>query len=123
MSETRATAGRVRVCAIGELPAVGGVRRVDVDGEPVAIVATADGLFALDDICSHDEVSLSDGEVDGNTVECWLHGSKFDVRTGEALCLPAKKSVGVFEITVEGDDVYVSASPVTATLTKMESNA
>lgn len=115
--------GRVRVCSVAELPEVGRVRRVDLDGEPVVIVATADGLFALDDTCSHDEVSLSDGEVEGNTVECWLHGSRFDVRTGEALCLPAKKSVAVFDITVDGDGVYVSTSPIPASATKMESNA
>lgn len=114
---------RVRVCSVAELPAVGGVRRVDVEGEPVAIVVTADGLFALDDTCSHDEVSLSDGEVEGDTVECWLHGSKFDVRSGEALCLPAKKSVAVFDITIEDDGVYVGTSPVTASPMKMESNA
>jgi len=115
--------GRARVCSVAELPAIGGVRRVDVEGEPMAIVATDDGLFAIDDTCSHDEVSLSDGEVEGTTIECWLHGSKFDVRTGEALCLPAKRSVAVFDITIEGDGVYVSTTPVTASLTKMESNA
>ncbi|MGH8888467.1 MAG: non-heme iron oxygenase ferredoxin subunit [Acidothermaceae bacterium] len=115
--------GPVRVCSVADLPAAGGVRRVDVDGDPVAIVVTADGLFAIDDICSHDEVSLSDGDVEGNTVECWLHGSKFDVRTGAALCLPARKPVAVFDITIEGDGVYVNTTPVTNSLTKMESNA
>ena len=113
----------VRVCSVGELPANGGVRRVEVEGAPVALVATEGDLFAVDDICSHDEVSLADGEVDGHTVECWLHGSRFDVRTGEALCPPAKKSVAVFEIKIDGDGVYVSTEPQVVSTTKQESNA
>ena len=97
----------VRVCSVSELP-TSGARRVDVDGTLVALVATAGELYAVDDTCSHDEVSLSDGEVAGHTVECWLHGSRFDVRTGEALCLPARKSVPVYDIEIEGDGVYVN---------------
>ncbi len=112
----------VRVLSVDDLPAQGAVRRVEVDGVTVAIVATEGELFAIDDTCSHDEVSLSDGEVEGHTVECWLHGSRFDVRTGEALCLPARRSVPVFEIKIEGDGVYLSTSPHVAS-TKQESNA
>jgi len=120
-----------RVCSIDELPGEGGVRRVDVDGNPVALIKTEGSLFAIDDTCSHDEVSLSDGDVDGHTLECWLHGSRFDVRTGEALCKPATKSVPVFDIKIEADGVYVSTSPSTAVpqttattaTTKLESNA
>ena len=115
---------RVRVCSVAELPAQGSVKRVDVEGLPVALVATGGEFFALDDTCTHDEVSLSDGEVEGHTVECWLHGSKFDVRTGEALCLPAKKPVAVFDVTLDGDAVYVSAAPTKhfASTTSLESN-
>jgi 3-phenylpropionate/trans-cinnamate dioxygenase ferredoxin component len=130
--------GLVRVCSVGELPAQGSARRVDVDGLCVALIATEGALFAIDDTCSHDEVSLSDGEIAGHTVECWLHGSTFDVRSGAALCLPARKSVAVFGITVDGDDVYLNASPATplapatadaasltpnASTTRLESNA
>lgn len=114
--------GYVRVCSVDELPPDGAVRRVDVAGTPVAIVTTEGEHFAIDDTCSHDEVSLADGDVDGHVVQCWLHGARFDVRTGEALSLPAKKSVPVFGIKIEGDGVYVSTSPQ-AVPTKQESNA
>jgi len=110
-------------CTVAELPAPGTARRFEVDGVPISIVAAEGELFAIDDTCSHDEVSLSDGEVDGHTVECWLHGSRFDVRTGKALCLPARKSIEVFDIKIEGDGVYVSISPNAAATTKLESNA
>ena len=66
------------------------MRRVEVAGASVAIVASEGDYHAIDDTCSHDEVSLADGEVEGHTVQCWLHGSRFDVRSGEALCPPAE---------------------------------
>jgi 3-phenylpropionate/trans-cinnamate dioxygenase ferredoxin component len=94
------------------LPAPRGVMRVEVEGEPVAIVCTEPGSFhAISDICSHAEVALSDGDIEGFTVECWLHGSRFDVRTGKALGPPASRSVPVYEIKLDGDDVYVNAVP------------
>ena len=75
---------------------------------PVALVRDADGEFhAISDICSHGAVSLSDGEVEGCVVECWLHGSQFDVRTGRPLQLPATQPVPVYPVTVEGDQVFV----------------
>lgn len=117
----------VRVCSLAELPAPGSARRVDVEGVQVAIVATAGDYYAIDDTCSHDEVSLTDGEVEGHTVECWLHGSRFDVRTGEALCRPARKPVDVYDIKIDGDGVHVSTAPHNAVsefaATEMESNA
>ena len=112
----------VKVCETSELPAQGSVRRVDLAGEPIAIVATEGEYHALDDICSHDEVSLADGEVEGHTVECWLHGSRFDVRTGEALCLPAKKPVDVYDIRILDDGVYLSTAP-RSIATELESHA
>lgn len=117
----------VRVCSIDELPQAGSVRRVDVHGVAVAIVAAEGDFHAIDDTCSHDEVSLADGEVEGHTVECWLHGSRFDVRTGEALCLPARKPVDVYDIKILDDGVYVSTAPRNAVsefaATELESNA
>jgi 3-phenylpropionate/trans-cinnamate dioxygenase ferredoxin component len=107
--------GFVRACALADLP-VGSVRRVEIDSEPVALVHGDDGVFAIDDVCSHDEVSLSDGEVEGNTLECWLHGSRFDVRTGAALCLPAKQPVAVYDVEIQGDSIYISTSPSAAIL-------
>ena len=75
---------------------------------PVAVVRDANGdLHAISDICSHGAVSLSDGEVDGTTLECWLHGSVFDLRTGKPLSLPATDPVPVYPLTVVGESVFV----------------
>jgi len=71
-----------RVCALSELPAEG-VIGVEVAGEPVAVARTGGEVFALRDVCSHAEVPLSEGEIYDHTVECWLHGSCFDLRTGQ----------------------------------------
>ena len=102
----------VKVGERAQLPAPRGVLRVELEGEPVAIVCTDGGSFsAISDVCSHAEVSLSDGDIDGDTVECWLHGSRFDVRTGKPLGLPATRAVPVYDIKIDGEDVYLSASP------------
>ncbi len=75
---------------------------------PVALVRTDDGEYhALSDICSHGQVSLSDGEIEGCMIECWLHGSRFDVRTGAPTGLPATKPVPVYPVTLEGGVVLV----------------
>lgn len=102
----------VKVGERAQLPAPRGVLRVELEGEPVAIICTDGGSFsAISDVCSHAEVALSDGEIDGNTVECWLHGSRFDVRTGKPLGPPATRAVPVYDIKLDGDDVYLSSAP------------
>ncbi|MBD8077990.1 Rieske 2Fe-2S domain-containing protein [Cellulosimicrobium arenosum] len=80
----------------------------------VAVVRDADGRWhAISDVCSHGAVSLSDGEVEGCYVECWLHGSQFDLRTGEPTALPAIRPVPVYPITVDGERVLVDVdSPI-----------
>ena len=107
------TSRYVKVGALAQLPEPGGVWRVEVEGEPIAIIGTDDGDLwaAISDVCSHAEVALSDGEIEGSTVECWLHGSRFDIRTGKPLGPPATRSVPVYAIKFDGDDVYVDAVP------------
>jgi|TARA_B110000495_G_C23010863_1_gene597852 3-phenylpropionate/trans-cinnamate dioxygenase ferredoxin subunit len=101
----------VRVCGWSEL-ADGTPRRVEVNGRAVALVRIGEQVHAIDDICSHAEVSLSEGDVDFEecALECWKHGSLFDLRTGEALTLPAVRPVAVHAVTLEGDDVLVEIS-------------
>ncbi len=100
-----------RVCGADEL-AKGQVASVAVDGTPVALVhADNDAFYAIHDECSHANVALSEGEVDGATLECWLHGSRFDLRTGEPIELPATEAVPVYPVEVRDGDVYVSVSP------------
>ena len=97
----------VRACALTDLTdneALG----VEVKGEPVAVVRTGGEVFAIRDVCSHAEVPLSEGEVYDHTIECWLHGSCFDLRTGEPTGLPATEPVPVYPVKIEGDDVLVA---------------
>jgi len=96
-----------RACALSDLP-VEGVIGVEVGGEPVAIARVAGEVFAVRDVCSHAEVPLSEGEVYDHTVECWLHGSCFDLRTGQPTGPPATVPVPVYPVKIEGDDVYVA---------------
>lgn len=84
-------------------------RRIQIDGLPVAVVRVGDEVFAVDDHCSHAEVSLSEGEVSGCEIECWLHGSRFDLRTGEPSGPPAFAPITTYPVQIEGqgDDAVV----------------
>jgi 3-phenylpropionate/trans-cinnamate dioxygenase ferredoxin subunit len=97
----------VKVCALSDIPKEGALA-VEIDDTPVALARTGDEVFALHDICSHAEVSLSEGEVYNHTIECWLHGSCFDLRTGKPTNPPATQPVPTYPVKIEGDDVYVS---------------
>ena len=90
-----------------EIP-VGTAIPVDLGGDAeVAVVNTIEGVFAIRDVCSHAEVPLSEGEVDGCTLECYMHGSRFDLRTGAPLELPATEPVPVYPVRLDGTDIYV----------------
>ena len=91
-----------RVCALSDLESRS-AKRVAVGGETMAIVRTDDGVFAVQDRCSHADVSLAEGEVDGHTIECWLHGSAFDVRNGWPLSLPAVEPIATYQTRVVGE--------------------
>ena len=95
-----------RVAALSELADDTAVR-VEVAGKPVCLARSGGEVFAIADVCSHADVALSEGEVSDGLVECWLHGSMFDLRTGKPTGLPATKPVPTFPVTVEGDDVLV----------------
>ena len=93
--------------------------RVELEGAAgtveVAVVRDGDGtLHAISDICSHGAVSLSEGEVEGCFIECWLHGSTFDLRTGQPTSLPASRPVPVYPLSVDGERVLVDVdAPLT----------
>lgn len=109
--------GFQQVCLLGDL-VESRPSRVVVEGLPIALVRTAEGVFAISDRCSHADVALSDGDVDGCTIECWLHGSAFDLRTGVPLSLPAIVPVATYAVRVDGDDpaspVLIDPTPITA---------
>jgi 3-phenylpropionate/trans-cinnamate dioxygenase ferredoxin subunit len=97
----------VKVCALDDIPDAG-VLGVEVGEEPVALVRHGQEVHALRDVCSHAEVRLSEGDVYDGTLECWLHGSCFDVRTGKPTGPPATRPVPVYRVKIDGDDVLVS---------------
>jgi len=97
----------IRVCALSDLDD----RKpfaADVDGEAVVVVRDGERVHALQDLCSHAEVSLSEGEVTKRGIECWLHGSRFDLVTGEPSSPPASEPVDVYAVEVRDGDVYVA---------------
>jgi 3-phenylpropionate/trans-cinnamate dioxygenase ferredoxin component len=96
-----------RVCALADVPDEGAIR-VWLGDRPVCIARSGGDIFAVHDVCSHAEVALSDGEVTDGTVECWLHGSRFDLRTGRPTGLPATKPVLTYQTTITDGDVYVA---------------
>ena len=98
--------GAERVWELSDLP-VGEPRTADVDGVEVALVRTEDEVFAIRDECSHAAIPLSEGDVEGCEIECWLHGSRFDLRTGKPLGLPATEPVPVYACHVRDGGVYV----------------
>lgn len=86
--------------------------RVMVGGRAVALVLSGGELYAVDDRCSHADVSLSEGDVEGCFIECWLHGSQFDLRTGNPTSLPANTPIDTFTTALDGtgDDARVLVS-------------
>jgi len=102
-----------KVCSVNDL-AVKQALRILIDDYPVAIVKDSEGaIHAIGDTCSHADVSLSEGDVEDCTIECWGHGSQFDLRSGQPLSLPAYEPVPVFAVAIDGDDVYVDIATVT----------
>ena len=97
----------VRACALSDLPDEGALG-VDIGDVPVAVVRAEGEVFALHDVCSHEEVPLSEGDVYDCTVECYLHGSCFDLRTGKPTSPPATKPVPTYRVKIENGDVYVA---------------
>lgn len=111
MSDSSTPAGVV-VCQDGDV-SVKSAMLVEIGDYPVAIVRDSAGeLHAIGDTCSHAEISLSEGDVEDCTIECWAHGSSFDLKTGQPLTLPAFEPVPVFALAVQGSDVYVDVTNI-----------
>jgi 3-phenylpropionate/trans-cinnamate dioxygenase ferredoxin subunit len=106
-----------RVCALSDIKEPGSLR-VELDDRDIAVVRFEGEVFAIEDLCSHAEVPLSEGDVEefngAPTIECYLHGSCFDLTSGEPTNLPATEPVSVYPVRVEGDDVYVDVAAAAA---------
>jgi 3-phenylpropionate/trans-cinnamate dioxygenase ferredoxin component len=96
----------LRACGVADV-APGTALAVQVDNVELAIVRDEDEWYAIYDECSHAAIPLSEGDVEGCEIECWLHGSRFDLRTGKPTSLPATEPVAIYPVKVEGDDVLV----------------
>jgi 3-phenylpropionate/trans-cinnamate dioxygenase ferredoxin subunit len=97
-----------RLCAVGDVPE-GEARKFVVAGQPIAVVRIEDDFYAIGDTCTHQNISLSEGEVHTDTreLECWKHGSTFSLETGQPSSLPATRPVPVFTMRRDGDDLFV----------------
>ena len=100
---------RVTPVPLGSTSAVPqfGLTKFDADGYEIAVANVDGNFYALSDICTHRRCSLSEGELDGKTLECICHGSRFDVSTGDVLRGPANRSVQVYAVRVQGDALVV----------------
>ncbi|TFC96947.1 MULTISPECIES: non-heme iron oxygenase ferredoxin subunit [Cryobacterium] len=103
-----------KICGFDEL-GVNEAVKVEIDGVPIVVVRDAAGdVFAIGDTCTHGDISLSEGFVEDDTVECWAHGSKFSLRTGKPLNLPAYEPVPVYQVDLVDGDVYIDPSVTVA---------
>ncbi len=102
----------IRICAEDEIE-LGTALRVTIDGTAIAVVRDSAGVVhALGDTCTHGDISLAEGFVEDDTLECWAHGSKFSLTTGKPLNLPAYEPVPVFAVSIVDGDVYIDPTPV-----------
>lgn len=81
---------------------------VDVVGVAVCVIKVDDEIYAVQDTCTHSEASLSEGEVTGTKIECWLHGAEFDLKTGAALTPPATTALKTFNVKRSGNQVVIN---------------
>lgn len=102
---------RFKLASVDDLDSVSG-RAFHVGGHRIAVFRVGDDLYAIGDRCSHAEASLAEGERFELAVECPRHGSEFDLRTGEPSSFPATQPVPVYELTVDGAEVYVDVDPI-----------
>jgi 3-phenylpropionate/trans-cinnamate dioxygenase ferredoxin subunit len=98
-----------RICAIDDVR-LDEAFAAQVDGYDVAIARDGEEFFALQDLCSHAAVALSEGEVAECQIECYLHGSRFDLRTGKPTNLPATEPVATFPVEIRDGDIYVDTT-------------
>jgi 3-phenylpropionate/trans-cinnamate dioxygenase ferredoxin subunit len=99
--------GLVRACGIDDLHA-GGLMQVRLGERTVCLACTEVGeVFAISDVCTHEQGSLSEGKLIGTEVECSVHGSRFEISSGAVTCLPAEENVETFPVVIQGDDVLV----------------
>ena len=96
----------VKVAEVNELPS-GERKVVEVEGLFIAVFNVSGNYYAIEDVCTHDDGPLAEGDLDGFEIECPRHGARFDIRTGKVLSFPAITDVARYEVKIEGNDVLV----------------
>ena len=101
--------GYSKVASLSEL-AKGEMKMVTFNGEDILLANVEGRIHAVSDLCTHADASLSDGYIEANEVECPLHGSRFDLTNGKALCLPADEPLKLYDVKIEGDDILIGTA-------------
>lgn len=96
----------VKVARKSELPERGGIC-VEVEGQRIALFQVDGEVYAIDDLCTHEQASLSEGEIEDGQVECPWHGAAFDLRTGRCTAPPADDDVPTYPVRLVGDDIEI----------------
>ncbi|MBM7024444.1 non-heme iron oxygenase ferredoxin subunit [Clavibacter zhangzhiyongii] len=101
----------VRICAVDEL-GENEALRIEIEGLAIALVKDSSGtVHAIGDTCTHGDISLAEGFVEGDTLECWAHGSKFSLETGKPRTLPAYEPVPVYPVSIVDGDIHIDTIP------------
>ena len=112
----------VHVAQVSEVPS-GRAKAVTVDGTRVLLCNVNGAFHAVGDVCTHDNGPLGQGTLEGCAIECPRHGARFDVRTGQALCLPAILPVAVYDVKIEGSHILVNDTAKTQNSAKTQHHA
>ncbi|MCU7846028.1 MAG: non-heme iron oxygenase ferredoxin subunit [Candidatus Thiodiazotropha sp. (ex Monitilora ramsayi)] len=96
----------VEVATIDELP-IGKMKRVEIEGHRYLIANAEGNIYAVDDQCSHEDISLYLGCIQGENIKCSLHGSRFSLKTGEPLEAPADEPIGTYETRINVKKVLI----------------
>ena len=96
----------VKVAKLSDVP-VGGKLSLEVADHYIVLVHLDNTIYCLDDVCTHDGGPLGDGDLDDHCLVCPRHGAKFDVRTGQAVAMPATEPTATHEVKIEGEDIFV----------------
>lgn len=96
----------VKAAKVGDIPD-GGVKKVFVKGIDIVIFNLGGAFYAISDTCTHEQASLSEGEIDGDSIICARHGATFNIKTGEVLALPAVVPIATYRVKVEENDIML----------------
>jgi 3-phenylpropionate/trans-cinnamate dioxygenase ferredoxin subunit len=96
----------IKVAKASDVPDPGKTT-LDIDDRLVVLIHAGGAWYCIDDVCTHDGGPLGEGPLEGEAIVCPRHGAKFDIRTGEALTMPATEPTAVHEVKLDGDDVLV----------------